>query len=88
MVASSATYFRYRTGREPGIGIGGIWPPPIRLSAYVPPRLMAPSVGRGEQLLGSVAMGIALVEVCDQEAGVEDDHSGQSSRSRSNSPDS
>jgi hypothetical protein len=33
-------------------------------------------------------MGIPLVQMGYQDAGVEDDHSGQSSRSRSNSPGS
>lgn len=33
-------------------------------------------------------MGVALVEVGDQDAGIEDDHAGQSSRRRSSSPGS
>jgi hypothetical protein len=33
-------------------------------------------------------MSIALVKMRDEDAGVEDDHSGQSSRSRSSSPGS
>jgi hypothetical protein len=35
-----------------------------------------------------VVMDVAIVEMGDQDAGVEDDHAGQSSRSRPSSPGS
>lgn len=42
----------------------------------------------GEQALRPLMMGIARIEMGDEDAGVEDDHSGQSPRSRSSSPGS
>jgi hypothetical protein len=50
----------------------------------------AQGLGTGirEQATRPLVMDIALVQVGDQDAGVEDDHSGQSSRSRSSSPGS
>jgi hypothetical protein len=44
--------------------------------------------GLRDQLAGPLVIGVAAVEMGDQDARVEGDHAGQSSRSRSSSPDS